>query len=622
MGFVSTGHDGHLAAEFRDERLSAVFPAVLVCTAEGALLDADQDGTTLLPHESRAGGWLDELLASAGSIGPEPVSVHTQDPPTEGVAWTARGDEGDVCVLHLRDPRTSAAMADIADEARRFGAVLRCGPLIVQIVDEHMNPRWESATLRPELGHDNAPGMSSEERLSYVHPDDVPGILEDRERMSRGEERLGRRIRVRDADGNWRWLEMLRSRLPDEPELGFSVVYSWEVTEQVERELEVESGRRRLEALIHELDEAVLVASGDRVQLVNPTFVELFPFLGTADDLPGRPIAEIEREIAQTTVHPSGFLAALGHEQTAGDRVRDRILALKDGRTIELNVLIVDVEGRHSRMWVARDITAQRKAELQRERSLAMERGSRRRAEEQIRRLRELDQLKDEIVATVSHELRTPLSAVSSYLEMLIEDEAAIPAAQREFVRAAGRGVDQLKRLVDDLLVLARLETRSLPVERHPVDVADAVGQAVENVRLGSPAAADVAMTCEADQGPAWTGDRLRLEQIVTNLLVNAVRFARTRVACRASATSSAWVIDIIDDGPGVPVDERDRIFERFARGTGGRQTSTGAGLGLPISRRLAEVLGGSLELVEPAGQHASGATFRITLPLGGPPAE
>lgn len=618
MGSLGTAPEGTLAAAVRDERLAAVFPTVLVATPDGELLDLHGPDAALAQLGARLGSWLRELLASAQVAGSTPVPVHAQDPSAEGVAWRTTAEGRDVIVLHLRDPGASPAMSDLVAQVRRYEAVLGTGPVFVQILDEHMNVRWSTATLRPELGHTTPQRPSNEEALSFVHPEDLPAIEEDRRRMLRGEPRLQRRIRVRAADGAWRWIELIRANLLDDPELGFFVGYSWDVTEQVERELEVADGRRRLEALIDELDEAVLVVAGDAVQLSNPRFADLFPSLGDAGDLPGRPIADVEREMARTTANPDGLLAVLRRDLAAGRHVRDRALTLKDGRTLELNVLVVDVEGRNSRMWVVRDITAQRRAEQQRERSLEMERGSRRRAEEQIRRLRELDQLKDELVATVSHELRTPLSAVSSYLELLIEDEAALPEEQQALVTAAARGVRRLTRLVDDLLVLARLEARSLPVEQVEVDVADAILQAVDHVRRGNPTAAEVTIRSDVQPGPAWTGDRLRLEQIVTNLLVNAVRFADSSVECRAAADEASWVVEVADDGAGVAEADAERIFERFARGSGGREAPAGAGLGLPISVRLAERLGGSLELVRDRGPDARGALFRVRFPLGG----
>jgi len=165
--------------------------------------------------------------------------------------------------------------------------------------------------------------------------------------------------------------------------------------------------------------------------------------------------------------------------------------------------------------------------------------------------------------------------------------------------------------------MLAQLEARTLPVDRVPVDVAGSVAGVVADVRAGTGDAIEI--RTEVLDGPAWSGDRLRLEQIVTNLLSNAVKFAPGLAVCRASCSDGEWVIEVGDDGPGIPAAEAEQVFEPFVRGQATRTDgSSGAGLGLPICARLAERLGGTLELAAtPADAgSATGAWLRLTLPL------
>ena len=611
---------GAVADRLRDRRLAAAFPAVLVSSADGALVDADGAGRDLLPTAARVERWIGELLASAGRPGPwfEPAAVHVEAPNAEGVLWTVDAEGAQLTVMQLRDPATAPAVSDLAEQLHRYETVLATGPIFVHIYDRDMNSLWSTAQLRPELGQEGAPELTEEENMEFVHPDDRALVMDGRERMLAGEPDLRHRIRVRDGEGGWRWLEVIQVNLLDDSEFGHWIAHTWDVTEQVVRELEVEEGRRQLEALIDTLDDAVIVVAGDQVRFANAHISELLPALGPVDTLIGRPADELRTSVAAMMIDPGAFLEQTERDLAGGERVRGRVVETADGRSLEQQMVSVEVPGLEaSRVWVLRDVTARRQAEHRRERLLDLERRARRGAEEQNQRLRELDELKNELVATVSHELRTPLSAVSSYIELLTDDADALTGEQHEIALAAARGVGRLRRLVDDLLLLAQLEARTLPVDRVPVDVAGAVTGVVDDVRAMAGDAFEIRADVVA--GQAWNGDRLRLEQIVTNLLSNAVKFADGLVLCRASCRDNAWVIEVGDDGPGIPESEAEQVFEPFVRGQATRTDgSSGAGLGLPICARLAQRLGGTLQLAPApvdAGS-ATGAWLRLTLPL------
>ena len=260
-----------------------------------------------------------------------------------------------------------------------------------------------------------------------------------------------------------------------------------------------------------------------------------------------------------------------------------------------------------------RDVTAQRQLERRQKRLLEMEREARLSAEQQNERLRQLDELKTEFVATVSHELRTPLSALRSYIELLLDpDGEPLSEEQREIAGAAQRGALRLGRLVDDLLVLAKLQSRSLRIERSRVDVPGAVAEAIDEVRRG--ASRDVRITTDFVPGPSIDTDRVRLTQIVSNLVGNAAKFARQDVRCSAHPAGDHWVIEVRDDGPGIRAEDLAHVFEPFFRGDYfGGDRRQGTGLGLPISSQLAELMGGSLEI---ANSEAGGAIARLSLPF------
>jgi PAS domain S-box-containing protein len=222
---------------------------------------------------------------------------------------------------------------------------------------------------------------------------------------------------------------------------------------------------------------------------------------------------------------------------------------------------------------------------------------------------------KDEFVATVSHELRTPLAAISGYTELLEEDLAPLGAEPMQLLEVVQRNAARLARLVDDLLLLQQSETAGVSVSLEDVDLDEVVGQSLERVE---PAAGrkSIAIDVEGEEGLIVHADVMRVGQVLDNLLSNAVKFTPERgsVAVRVARLGETCTIEVEDSGPGIPADERDRLFERFFRSRDAIARSIpGTGLGLVVSRRIAEAHGGSLELVDGVG---SGAAFRLVLPL------
>ncbi|WP_330332066.1 HAMP domain-containing histidine kinase [Streptomyces sp. NBC_00536] len=221
-------------------------------------------------------------------------------------------------------------------------------------------------------------------------------------------------------------------------------------------------------------------------------------------------------------------------------------------------------------------------------------------------RLERSDARQRQFTADASHELRNPLAAVRSRLEVALEDP------DRESVAAALADTERLQRIAADLLLLARLDGRPAP-RTEPVDLAllaaeDAARRGAPRVRLRVVAGAPV---------PA-AGDPARLERALANLVDNALRYARTEVVVRAYARDGWNVLEVTDDGPGIPEADRDRVFERFVRLDADRgRASGGTGLGLAIAREVARSHGGELVALDPAGGAGGGALLVLRLPAG-----
>jgi signal transduction histidine kinase len=208
-------------------------------------------------------------------------------------------------------------------------------------------------------------------------------------------------------------------------------------------------------------------------------------------------------------------------------------------------------------------------------------------------------------VADASHELRTPLTSVLANLELLVE---SVDGQEREIAQSALRSTQRMRRLVGDLLLLARADARRPPV-REPLDLADVVILAASELE---PAARDHVVTLDVKTAPTL-GSRDDLQRVATNLIENAIRHTPpgTHVTASTRALPDGGVeLVVADDGPGIAADVRETLFERFVRGAGDRGGSFG--LGLAIVAAVTESHGGTVAADEsPHG----GARFTVRLP-------
>ena len=229
-------------------------------------------------------------------------------------------------------------------------------------------------------------------------------------------------------------------------------------------------------------------------------------------------------------------------------------------------------------------------------------------------RLLELDTLKDEFISLVSHELRTPLTSIRGYLELLLDD-GRLDAEQQSFLGIIDRNSDRLLGLVSDLLMLTQIEAGGLEFELDPVDLEEVVQECIETASPTAEASG-IELGVSTERLPMVRGHRLRLVQVLDNLISNALKFTPQggRVEVRLSALDGAAVIEVQDTGLGIAKSEQEQLFERFFRSARATQNAIpGTGLGLTISKAIVERHGGRIELESDEGV---GTTVRVTLPL------
>lgn len=220
---------------------------------------------------------------------------------------------------------------------------------------------------------------------------------------------------------------------------------------------------------------------------------------------------------------------------------------------------------------------------------------------------------KDRLIASVSHELRTPLTAVVGLAEELSAGHEHIDGAeQAQLLDLIANEAREMADLVEDLLAAARSSEGEMQVFPERTDLSLLATSVANRITVHDGYDLEI----EDVASPAYA-DPVRVRQIIRNLLTNAVRYGGRHINVRCTSTDTETHLDVVDDGPGIAEGDRERIFEPYGRANGSATVTGSVGLGLTLSRRLAELMGGTLDYIE-----GDGATFRLTLPRGPSDAE
>ncbi|WP_170047279.1 ATP-binding protein [Couchioplanes caeruleus] len=234
-----------------------------------------------------------------------------------------------------------------------------------------------------------------------------------------------------------------------------------------------------------------------------------------------------------------------------------------------------------------------------------------------VARLKELDTAKKDFMSTVSHELRTPLTSIAGYLELLLDADAGeLAPPQRKMLEVIGRNTRRLRELIEDILILSKIESGSFRASRRPVDLTELAESAVAGM---APAAAkgEVELRSEVDRSLELTADPDQLDRVLTNLLSNAVKFtpARGTVTLVVRREADEIHVSVSDTGMGIPSGEQQGLFSRFFRASNAvHRAIPGTGLGLAIVHKIVENHGGHISVQSVEG---SGTTVTIRLPAG-----
>lgn len=342
----------------------------------------------------------------------------------------------------------------------------------------------------------------------------------------------------------------------------------------------------QLEATLGSLQEAVLMVDDkNRILLANNALQFIFP---KATNILGQRL--------EVVLHSREFIDYVESVRKGRAQAQHPIEFNKDGDPVWVEVtgaLIAPLDGAQESwaLFVLHDITKQRR----------------------------LENVRKDFVANLSHELRTPLSVIKGYAETLIDSHEAMPTADRgKFLQTILRHAERLNSLLEDLLMLSRLESTNPALRRESLRPTGLINTVVEDYR-GRPAAAAHRIICELDPAPAEVlVDPLRITQALENLLDNALKYtvAGSRIVITVATMEREVEIRVRDNGPGIPAEDLPHIFERFYRVDKGRSREKGGtGLGLSIVKHIVLLHGGRVWAESPPGQ---GTTIGFSLPRCG----
>lgn len=481
----------------------------------------------------------------------------------------------------------------------------------------YFSPRFEML-----LGH--APGTISPlvpAVQALLHPDDREAARATLRQHLQAGAPYDIELRMRHVDGSWRWL---RSRaLSDRGADGQELRLSGSISDITERRQAQEALARR-EAMFSSLwqtttDAVLIIDTGHCIRFANPAAHQTF---GHAQgSLVGQPLAVLQPERMQCA-HHTGVGRYLHDGSRHLDWRRSEVMGRHaDGREIPMEISFseLSLDGVHHFVGFLRDITHRKQAE---QALTDANEGLERRVTERTQaltlaneRLRELDRLKSEFLATMSHELRTPLNSILGFTDLMrlgmsgpVSDEQLL---QLGHVHNSGR---HLLALINDVLDLSRIESGRMEVLREPFDFNAVADEVLAQLRPQAEAKG-LLLLARLEPGLQLLGDRRKVYQVLLNLASNAVKFTTEgRVEVQARAHGGELHVAVQDTGPGIAAKEQGLLFQAFRQLDGSiDRLHEGTGLGLHLSRKLLLLMHGDVGV---DSQPGAGATFHFTLPL------
>jgi PAS domain S-box-containing protein len=390
-----------------------------------------------------------------------------------------------------------------------------------------------------------------------------------------------------------------------------SVVWFASSRRKAERRLRQQS--EWLQVTLSSIGEAVIATDADgSINFINPAGEALTGW--TTSEAANKPLGEVFHVLDEGTRAPADRPLSAIARGSGGGFDNHTVLITKDGRELPIEESAAPIRDSNDKIIgviiVFHDVSERRRADEEREQLLQLERAARGAAETSER-------LKDEFLATVSHELRTPLTAILGWSSILNQYGARNEQDLRNGLGSIERNAKAQARIVGDILDVSRVITGKLHIDVRPIALAPLIQSAVDTMRAAAAAKAiSLSTTLDPDAG-LITGDPARMQQIVWNLVSNAIKFTpeNGRVDVRLERVGSYVEVSVRDNGIGISKQFLPYAFERFRQADSSKtRTYGGLGLGLAIVRHLVELHGGTVT-AESEGE-GQGTLFTVRLPL------
>ena len=493
-----------------------------------------------------------------------------------------------------------AAEAALAASEERFRVAFEDAPIGMVLSHPDGTTAQVNRAICQILGY-TAPELIAITLRERTHPDDLPLTLANIQRAVAGEiagfEQEKRYVR---KDGRIVWALLSTTLVRDErgdPRYFISQIQ--DITQRKEAEAELAATHQRTREVLERITDGFYALDREwRFTYVNEAAERI---LGRdRDDLLGRSLWDVFPRAVETPVY-TAFHKAIDKATTVGIEFQ----AAPGGKWYGVRAY----PSPNGLSAFFRDVTAQRRYEREIQAALAEARAANRG--------------KDLFLAMMSHELRTPLQAVLGYADFLLADRGEpLSPVQIEDIGYIRQGAERMAALIERILDLSRIEAGALDLASEPVDLPAILEQVRQDIAPQASAKELAVHVDVADRLPVIDGDPMRIRQILLNLAGNAVKFTEQgSVRLSARASGDGVDVSVSDTGIGIAREALPYIFEEFRQADNGAvRRYEGAGLGLAISRRLAEQMGGSISVVSQSGE---GSTFTLHLGRaggGGPP--
>ncbi|TVP86183.1 MAG: PAS domain S-box protein [Thioalkalivibrio sp.] len=535
------------------------------------------------------------LLAETGRSGPYEKEYFRKDGSRSWMVFAGASLGDGTVVKYCVDVNARRRSEEALRESEsRFRTMADGLPLIVWVHDAEGRQEFVNQTFCEFFGV-SAEEAAGDSWQMLMHPDDAGAYVREFQECVQTQRPFHAEVRVRASDGQWRWIESWgRPRFSAGGAfLGF-VGTSADSTERKRAEDAQRRSEARYRELVHNANSAILRwTPKGTITYFNECAERIFGY--SASEVAGRHVSFLVRDQESLRRDLPGLVDAIAcHPERQESNVTENLC--REGRRLWMawtNKPMFDAEGRFVEVLsVGTDITRLKAAEAA---------------------LQEADRRKDEFIATLAHELRNPLAPIRTGLD-LIEALSGNPTAREEPLQIMDRQLSHLVRLIDDLLDVSRISRGKVRLRKERVDLEEVIAAAGEMSDSGLRRGDRQFSVSVPSEPLVVEGDRVRLVQILANLLNNAVKFtgADGRIDLRATPHGERVEIQVQDDGLGIPRERLDTIFEMFSQTEPGR--GGGLGIGLSLVRGLAELHGGTV-CADSEGP-GCGATFTVSLPL------